>query len=144
MRPCVTLSASFSCPITSSHDVLKFRLSPCIVLYRLSMGWYTVSPAPVWARIQGPQTRVRGEAEYPGGGIPGSVFILGQVTQFWQNILDLYNSTGFWKLFWHQQCTVSGIVYQKEVAVKSSGLWSGAPHTTHYYVNHYYWCIQWH
>ena len=30
----------------------------------------------------------------PGGGIPGSIRILGQVTQFWQNILNLYYSTG--------------------------------------------------
>ena len=41
----------------------------------------------------------RGVAKYPGGGIPGSVRILGQVTQFWQNILNLYYSTGSWKLF---------------------------------------------
>ena len=57
----------------------------CVVvkqmLYRLSMGYHTVSPAPVWVRI------------------PGSVTILGQVTQFWQNILDLYYSTGSGKLF---------------------------------------------
>ena len=35
----------------------------------------------------------------PGGGIPGSVRILGKGTQFWQNILNLYYSTGSWKLF---------------------------------------------
>ena len=30
------------------------------------------------------------------------------------------------------------------VATESTDLWSGAPHTTHYYPNYYYWCIQKH
>ena len=35
------------------------------MVYRLNMGCHTVSPAPVWVRIPGPTTRVRGAAEYP-------------------------------------------------------------------------------
>ena len=90
------------------------------------------------------QTRVRGVAEYPGGGIPGSVRILGQVTQFRQNILNLYYSTGPWKLFWYP---LTGILCQREavsVAAKSWNLWSVVLHTTHYYYNYQYLCIQWH
>ena len=52
-----------------------------------------------------PQYEYGSRVPYPGGGIPGSVRILGQVTQFWQNILNLYYSTGSWKFFhtpyWH-------------------------------------------
>ena len=35
--------------------------------------------------------------------VPGwwSVRILGQVTQFWQNIHNLHYNTGSWKLFWY-------------------------------------------
>ena len=46
-----------------------------------------------------PLTRVRGEAEYPGAGIPGSVWILGQLTRFWQNIFHLYYNTGWVQYF---------------------------------------------
>ena len=66
---------------------IAFRKSSYTLIYRLSMGCHTVSPAPVWVRIPGPQTWVRGVAQCPWGGIPGSVRILGQVTQFWQNII---------------------------------------------------------
>ena len=77
---------------------------------------HTVSPVvPVWVQIPGPQNRVRGEAKSPADGIPGYVRVLGQVTQFWQNILNLYYSTVFFLLFWHHQCTASGMLCQREV-----------------------------
>ena len=100
---------------------------PCEMLYRL-----------VWVAIlcHLPQYEYGSRVPkpgYEGGGIPGSVRILGQVTQFWQNILNLYYSTGSWKL--------RGAMW---VAAESGNLWSWALHTTHYYYNYQYFCIQWH
>ena len=60
-----------------SRDRLRFNTG----IYRLSMGCHNVFRDP------------------------GSVLIMGQVTQFWQSILNLYYSTGSWKLlhtpYWH-------------------------------------------
>ena len=53
-----------------------------------------------------------GEDSYPGGGIPGTVRILGQLAQIWQNIFKLYCSTGSWKLY---SCPFTGILCQREV-----------------------------
>ena len=91
------------------------------------MGCHTLSNVPVCGRIPGSR---RGKAEYPGGGIPESVRILGEVTQFWQNILNLYFSTDSWNLFFYPK--VTGILCQKEAvwaAAKSGDLWSKALHT---------------
>ena len=88
---------------TTNHlSVVAVTPSQPWSIYRLSMGCHTVSPAPVWVRMLGLYTRVRGVAEYPSGGMPGSIRILGQVAQFWQNILNLYYSTCSWKLFWYR------------------------------------------
>ena len=77
--------------------------------------------------------------------VPGwSVRILGQVTQFWQNILNLYYSTGSWKFFF---IPLTGTLCQREavwIAAESGDLWSWALHTTHYYYNYQYFSIQWH
>ena len=67
----------------------------------------------------GPKTLVQGKAEYPGGGIPGSVGILRQATQLWTDILNLYRSTNSRKLFWY---VLPGILCQRE-AVSSSWKW---------------------
>ena len=40
-------------------------------------------------------------------------------------------------LFWHHHCAATGIMWGLWVAAESAGMWSGAPHTTHYYANHY-------
>ena len=59
------------------------------------------------------------------------------------NILNLYHSTGSWKLSWY---AITVILCQREavwVAAASGNLWSGALHTTHYYYNYWYFCIQW-
>ena len=73
--------------------------------YRLDMGCHTMSPVPVWVRIPSPQTRVRGVAEYPGGGIPGSVRCWGRwhcfgktyLTCIIAQVLENYSDT----LYWH-------------------------------------------
>ena len=59
------------------------------MIYRLSTGCHIVSPAPVWVQIPGHETRVWGEAEYPGGGILGSVLI--PVKYSWQSVNLCYN-----------------------------------------------------
>ena len=80
-----------------------------------------------------------------GSRIPGPKRILGQVTQFWQDILNLYYSTGsqdcFNTIVQLSEICVRGRLW---VAIESSDLWSGVPHTTQNYQSYYYWCIHRH
>ena len=115
------------------HDVIQIKcgLPYCVTCPSMKYGYGSRVPKPGY------------EAEPSGGGIPGSVRILGQVTQFWQNILNLYQSTDSWKLFPYPLLAFCqrGAVW---VAAESGNLWSWALHTTHYYYNYQYFCIQWH
>ena len=77
---------------------IKYGLPYCVTCPSMSMDPGSLNPGTRRSRVP----------EYPGGGIPGSLRILGQVTQFWQNILNLYYSTGSWKLFWY---LLSGILF---------------------------------
>ena len=65
---------------------IKYGLPYCVTCPSMSTDPGSLNPGTRRSRV-------------PGRGIPGSVRILGQVTQFWQNILNLYYSTGSWKLF---------------------------------------------
>ena len=111
----------------------KFGLPYCVTCPTMSTDPGSLNPDTRGSRVPG-----------SGGGIPGSVRLLRQVTQFWQNILNLYYSTDSWKSFWYP---LTGILCQREavwVAAESGNLWSGALHTAHYYCNYQYFCIQWH
>ena len=76
---------------------LVFERGPLVIQIKYGLPYSVTCPS--MSTDPGSLNPGRGVAEYPGGGIPGSVRILGQVTQFWQNILNLYYSTGTWKLF---------------------------------------------
>ena len=86
----------YSCPLYFGYNGTR--------LYRISIGCHTVLPAPVWIRIPGPSTRLKGEAEYLGIEVPESTRILAQVTQWWQNIPNLYYRTGSHNCFDTQFC----------------------------------------
>ena len=96
----------------------------CIQLVRLSHGytdwvWFAILchllQYEYKSRVHKPVYEAKGD------GVPGSIRILGQVTQFWQNILNLYYSTGPWKLFWDH---LTGILCQREVV---GGSWKRRP-----------------
>ena len=83
----LTSSSGTNCVPNEHEDVIqiKYGLSYCVTCPSTSTDPGSLNPGT---------RRSQGYASYPGGGIPGSVRILGQVTQFWQNILNLYYSTG--------------------------------------------------
>ena len=105
-QPCRVKQHGIPTPPAPSSPVRHMQNShKSTMIWRLSMGCHIVSPAPVWVQIPV-------EAGYPGVGI-----------------LNLYYSTGSWKLFWYPLC---GIQCQREavwVAAESGNLWSGALRT---------------
>ena len=94
--------------------------------YRLRKGCHTVSTCPSMSTDPGSRNPGTRRSRVPGLWIPGSVRILGQVTQFWQKLLNVFYSTGSWKLFWYP---FTGIVCQREAVWVAAGgdLWSCGP-----------------
>ena len=74
-------------------------------------------------------------APYPGSEIPGSVRILGQVTQFLVNMLNLHYTTVF-ILFWYHHCAATGILCQRVVMSSSWKCWPVIRSTAHHTLLH--------
>ena len=95
---------------------IKYVLSSCVTCPIISMHPRSLNPGTSWGR------------RWCDPGIR-SVRILGQVTQFWQTILNLFYSTGSLNSFW---CHLPGIQWQRE------SLSSRSPSHRHYYNYQYF------
>ena len=113
------------CAFRSIHWIvdaiqIKYGLPYCVTCPSMSTDPGSLNPGT---------RRSRG----PGWWDPGIRTNTGAGDTVLENILNLYYSTGSWKL--------RGAMW---VAAESGNLWSWALHTTHYYYNYQYFCIQWH
>ena len=129
-------------PISPDFDWLEYFLLYIIQSNYGSPYCVTSSSMSTDPRYLNPGTR-RGTA-YPGGGFPGCVRLLEQVTHFWPNILNLYCSTCLY-LFWHPIVQLFSFCVGERswVTTERRGLRSSVPHTTRYYYTYHYFCIHW-